>query len=68
MSRLIVLLVVVSIPMLFIFGTLLSHWWHTDRDHFWMAISAYSFFFIATVMWFSTAKHEETDDDSEEHF
>ena len=68
MSRLIMLFGIASALLLFVFGTVLAHWWETNRDNFWIAISIYGFCFVVAVMWFSAAKRETSDDDSEEHF
>lgn len=68
MSRLIMLLIIVSFLSLCLFGALLSHWWYANRDNFWIAISIYIFLLALCVMWFVTVKSKESDDDSEEHF
>jgi hypothetical protein len=68
MPRLILLLGIASALSLVIFGKLLMHWWETNRDNFWIAISIYGFCFVVAVMWFATAKPKEPDDDSEEHW
>lgn len=67
MSRLILLFVIASVLSLFVFGTVLAHWWETNRDNFWIAISIYGFCFVVAVMWFAIDKRNSSDD-SEEHW
>lgn len=67
MSRLILILGIASALLLVVLGQLLMHWWETDRDNFWIAISIYGFCFVVFVMLYATAKPKESDD-TEEHF